>query len=864
MIPVAIDRRRLLCNQAPPLLTGIDYVQVVNPADQTELLVFFIIEPDQVETGPGPTHMVETLSVPKAFAGLVEAVAVGGGETASKMIPATAEYRFATIGGDTHIVLYLKFDRPGDFSNYRLLIDDPAIDPFFNNVLFSFKQGCDTGFDCADRWKCPPDRLRDVEIDYLARDFSSLNSALGDFAARYYPEWGERIPADVGVMITELFAALGDELSYVQDRFALEAYLQTATQRRSLMRLARLVDYIPDPGRNSSCLLSLQMVFQAQNSVAEVLNFADRLPFWATPEGKPPIPFELGAGLWDEGKLMAHFSWNAMQIYLADAGEPCLPAGATELLLAPTPGNLRLPLNSQIPAGGLLGGQAWVGRTMILWSKPVDPSVPVRAWPIKITEVDITAEDPLVLQGGNPTRLTRLKWDKSQAVPNAMRIGETVLLGNIAPAVAGLTTKDPEVFRVGPASAVALPGAELMPQAIEREGPAMGDCDRPPAILHGMEASEAGGINHVGEHDLMRSRVPEIRLYEKSPDIIEWSYVPSLLEADENDRVFTLDPGMWRAIVRYQRQGQTFVHSDYASDSGFTLRFGGGDFGRTPEIGSVFEVQSRTYFGTDSNLGPATITTIDPPDGTLRKAALNVVDKVTNPLPATGGVDAETAERSRQNAPEFYRAFPLNAVRDEHFQEIVEREDWVQKAGSRTRWTGSWLRHFITADPVDAFAYTPEQRTRLRNIVNAVRMAGRDAVICDPRYAPLDLEISICVAPGFYDGQVREAVINALTGSTPENSALFDPDNFTFGDPLRRASIEAAVQAVPGVLGVVGICVRRRGSVGWMPFTESEISVAANEIIRLDNDPNYPERGSLNVRVTESASHDKGCACCTP
>ena len=851
MIPVVIDRRTRLCDQpAPPRLTGIDFVQVVDPAVQKDLLVFFIIEPDQVVIAPGPTHMVEAAALtPTApFLGPMSVVAVGGGETDSEMVPTIKEYQFAPVGGVIRIALHLHFDQPGDFSNYRLTIGDPAIDPFFNDVLFSFKQGCDTGLDCAARWKCPADSLRDVEIDYLARDFSSLNSALNDFAARYYPEWGERIPADMGVMITELFAALGDEFSYIQDRFALEAYLETASQRRSLMRLARLVDYLPDPGRNATCLLALQMAAKALVSAATTIDFATRPLFWAVPEGRPAVPFELGTSIDDDTKLLVHPSWNAMPLYLADEGEPCLEAGATELLLAPAAGNVSLPLTLQVAAGGA----AWVGRTMILWSRPKDPSVPVRAFPITITEVDTTVTDPLILQGGNPTHLTRIKWAAAQAITNAIRIEETVLLGNVAPAVAGRTLT--ERFRVGPASASALPGAGAWPQAVEREGPATGDCERPPAILYGLAASETEGVNHVGEHDLMTSRMPEIRLNEVSPEVVEWDYEPSLLEADENDRIFTLDPGMWRPIVRYQEQGEFIVHKDYASDNGFTLRFGGGDFGRTPEIGSVFDVTYRTALGTRSNLGAATITTIDP--------SVVGVDKVTNPLPAKGGVDPETVEKVRQNAPEFYRGFPLNAVRDEHFREIVEREDWVQKAGSQTRWTGSWLRHFVTADPIDSFAYTPEQRRRLWNIVNAVRMAGRDAVVRDPRYASLDLEISLCTAPGFYAGQVREAVLDALTGFGADNSDLFDPDNFTFGDPLRRASIEAAVQAVPGVLGVTGICLRRRGMKDWAPFTQPEVKVAANEIIRIENDPNHPERGTIRVRITESTTDDSGCACC--
>ena len=37
----------------------------------------------------------------------------------------------------------------------------------------------------------------------------------------------------MAVMLLEIWAALGDELAYTQDRYAREAYLGTATQRRS-------------------------------------------------------------------------------------------------------------------------------------------------------------------------------------------------------------------------------------------------------------------------------------------------------------------------------------------------------------------------------------------------------------------------------------------------------------------------------------------------------------------------------------------------------------------------------------------------------------------------------------------------------
>ena len=70
---------------------------------------------------------------------------------------------------------------------------------------------------------------------------TGMRRALLDFASLRYPAWDERNTADVGVMLVEAMAALGDEMAYYQDRVAREATLETATQRRSVRRHARLV-----------------------------------------------------------------------------------------------------------------------------------------------------------------------------------------------------------------------------------------------------------------------------------------------------------------------------------------------------------------------------------------------------------------------------------------------------------------------------------------------------------------------------------------------------------------------------------------------------------------------------------------------
>ena len=65
------------------------------------------------------------------------------------------------------------------------------------------------------------------------------------------PGWEGRQVADLGVMLAELFAHAGDQLSYHQDAVATEAYLATARRRVSVRRHARLVDYRLHDGCNA-------------------------------------------------------------------------------------------------------------------------------------------------------------------------------------------------------------------------------------------------------------------------------------------------------------------------------------------------------------------------------------------------------------------------------------------------------------------------------------------------------------------------------------------------------------------------------------------------------------------------------------
>jgi hypothetical protein len=125
----------------------------------------------------------------------------------------------------------------------------------------------------------------------------------------------------------------------------------------------------------------------------------------------------------------------------------------------------------------------------------------------------------------------------------------------------------------------------------------------------------------------------------------------------------------------------------------------------------------------------------------------------------------------------------------------------------------------------------------------------------DPSFANLDLEIHICVAPTSYAGEVKEAVLEVLFGRSGVRPVIgfFSPDEWSFGDPLERAALEAVIQEVPGVRAVEDIYIRRRG---WFPkrlFDELVYSVAADEIIRVENNPELPERGAVKLMMEGGA-----------
>ena len=81
-------------------------------------------------------------------------------------------------------------------------------------------------------------------VDYMARDYESFLSSMRELIPRKLPEWtGFESELDFGNVLLELFAHMGDILSYYQDRIANESFLGTAQSRRSIIHHLGLIGY---------------------------------------------------------------------------------------------------------------------------------------------------------------------------------------------------------------------------------------------------------------------------------------------------------------------------------------------------------------------------------------------------------------------------------------------------------------------------------------------------------------------------------------------------------------------------------------------------------------------------------------------
>jgi len=867
------DERRRNRLRTQKVLNGIDYLEVWDDPEgstkekdrQCTLNVHFIHD---LQPGALTSENIRIVGGERIKGIRVTDVTVGGVQSSPDSPP-----------GDMSKVLTVKVDVAGDFSMYTLRLhkdtqDDlpPAgFDPVLAAVDFSFKVACPSDFDCMRRQVCPKELKPALDINYLAKDYASFRQLMLDRLAILLPQRQERNAADLGTVLVELLAYVGDYLSYTQDAIATEAYLGTARKRISVRRHARLVDYFMHDGCNARTWVHVKVrdgvegLELKKGSGKHVTKLMTHIPGEGTVmawddsahesghDGRPEV-FEL------VHSIKLYKAHNEMHFHTWGERECCLPRGATCATLRKSYPNLK-------PGDVLIFKERIGPQNLKEKEQDADPE---RRHAVRLTEVDWqdkhgnTLTDALTGQ-----EVTEIEWHLDDALPFPLcissRVGTTehrdvsVALGNIVLADHGCTEEqkyddpvpDPVLLRVPMQRQVhcadqhELAAEQDRLQVLPRFHPSL---KKGPLTQAGTFLKTENKDGHPKEERVpfdpddsalavfnykMEDVLPAINLKDETGTL--WELRRDLLSSDEFDQGF---------VVETEEDGTA------------RLRFGDGRCGLRPAPGTVFTATYRVGNGTSGNIGAETLAHIMSDDPALTTELDNSpILEVQNPLPARGGVEPESIEQVRQRAPSAMRT-QARAVTCQDYEYLTHRDvSGVQRAAATLRWTGSWYTAFVTVDRLggaevdeaEAKAFEKKVRSRLERY----RMAGRDVEVDEPRYVSLHLEMTVHVKSDYLRSDVKTALLEVFSsGLMPDGRrGVFHPDNFTFGQTVYLSPLYAAAQKVAGVDLVEITRFQRQGTPDDKALVEDKLTLGRLEIARLENDPSFPEHGILNFTL---------------
>jgi hypothetical protein len=853
------ETRREAVRAAPHF--GLDYIEV--SANQTTLNVFFL--------GKAP-GAIEKANVTISGGIRITGIRVTGITMHRQKDPALDDS------------MEVRVNHPGDFSTYTLSVatvdalgqptSQPmqGFDALFSSVDFTFKGGCATGLDCLPQKACPPLQFSQPEINYLAKDYDSFRQLILDRLALIMPSWQETHQPDIGVALVELLAYVGDYLSYYQDAVATEAYLGTARQRISVRRHVRLIDYAMHEGCNARAWITLatdsdQQFDPAQiyfvtafpgAPAAQILTSKDlaNVPASTYEVFQPLLPAAGTVSIFEAHSAINFYTWGDKLCCLAPGTTsatlvdkwipaPAAKAGtATTLASDGPPGTVRA---LQLKAGDFLlfeevfgaktGDAADADPTHCQVVRLTSATPAVDALYIQpVIEIEWTVEDaltfPLCLSIKLPSPACTMLPNLSVARGNVLLVDHGAsTIQDLGAVPTGTTTANcptpchPALVEVTPG--LFRPTLTRAPLTFSQPMPS-GSCV-PASMLTSQDPHQA---------------LPAISL---TAGPSSWHPVSDLLESA---------PGDYSFVVEMDNDGNGH------------LRFGDGRLGRQPAAGAIFQAGYRVGNGPSGNVGADKIKYL-----VLRAETLSgVTIQPRNPLPARGGSAHEPISEVKLFAPHAFQDVPERAITAADYATLAadnsrrqeERPSRalcaapfvpLQGAKATLRWTGGWYEALVAVDPMNSEKAPPELVGEIRTYLEPYRRMGHDLTVARANYVPLDLALSVCVLPGYLRAHVEQALLQVFSSSN-----FFNPNNLTFGEGIYVSRIVAATQAVTGVASV---SVRRlqRYQINANPYPpafgiasgalpwQGVLTLGPFEIAQLDNDPNFPENGLLELNL---------------
>lgn len=817
------DRRELLSANGPPGISGIDYVEVTQGKPVT--IDIHLVRPLPEGTATLTSENVIITGGVRLPAPKVDTVSV---QPSSGPV---SYYRVALVPG-----------AQTDFSTYRLALvagqgkaaPPEFIDSRLSAVDFSFKVNCPTDFDCAPV-PPPPPEAGDPEaaFSYLARDWEGFRKLMLDRMAVLVPNFREDDPVDLTTTLIEALAWRADLQSYRIDWVSTEAFLETARSRTSVARHARLVDYVPEEGASSRCFVAFNFETQgaplgdglllragtpllpkgaAESPVIAAADYPAML-------GQSPVVFELveDLKLWKWRSEIALHTWSD--------GRCTLPRGATAATLVDgSEGN-----EGKLDVGDFLLFE----QTASPVTGEAADADPARRHVVRLIQVT-PATDVLAPK---ETRLVDVAWDATDALPFDLVISAEVAQLSGPPALVTCAVARGNVMLAD--HGASLPPAEhlmLQPSTIASLRPHLD----PPAAPVG-EAWRPVLLGGIG---------PLARIAQVRPTDTNRPSAAALTTVDPascRPALTLIDSfASWSARQDLLASGQFGRQFVVEIDMGDTvrLRFGDGTHGLAPTPGAHFTVAGRFGSGPAGMIGHDALGHVVLPDA-LSSAA--IVD-VRNPVPARGGVAAESIDAIRLAAPQAFRVQD-RAVTAGDYAEAACRHPAVANAVAVPRWTGAWMTMLVYVDRKGGLPMDDSFRAELLLHLEHFRLAGFDVAVRPALAVPLEIVLEVCAKPEALRAVVGQRVRRSLTPFGPEDGTpgFFHPDNFTFGSVLYLSRLTAAVMAVEGVQSVRPAAFHRYRRLPQGELQAGAVRPVGTEILELRDDPSFPESGRLEI-----------------
>ncbi|MEB3283264.1 MAG: putative baseplate assembly protein [Lyngbya sp.] len=809
-------------------LNGIDYLKI--DGDRQTIIVYFI-------------HPLTDLKV--------ENILITGGTRRQNLQVESVSY--------SENELTVRVDRVGDYSTYTLRLvksstspTPPAgFDPLLSQIEFSFWAEDISEFDCKEPEPLPEKEPPPPVIDYLAKDYASFRQLMLDRLAVTIPQWQERNPADLGIMLVEILAHAADYLSYYQDAVATEAYLGTARKRVSVRRHARLLDYLMHEGCNARAWVALEVENNKNNDIDGV-----KLLGACPEENRPGVQFltqtnfsnsvvdreqfnaalNVGAQVFESlHDITLYHCLNTIHFYTWDSKQFCLLRGSTQATLEDTTeqDTTEKFVSKCLKSGNILVFEEVRGRET---GKKRDAN-PNNRHAVRLTKVE-SAIDPL-----NNKKIVEITWHVADALPFDLYISNinsedqeikkiSVARGNVVLVDAGRS--------LPPENLLENPGWERLRPRLKK-GPLTQQGYVQNRQKQWMIFDPNASASEAMQWQLRNAR-PAIALWENQPPNIDreagvsWQYQGDLLVSDRFARDF---------VVETEDDGRAY------------LRFGDGILGKKPQQNHPLYACYRVGNGRAGNVGADAIVSIfiqpenlKPED---RPNIINVqkaIKTVRNPLPAKGGTEPESIEQVRLYAPQAFRE-QKRAVTEADYAAAAEQYPGVEKAIATRRWTGSWHTIFITVDREGGRAVDEEFKRNLLDFLEQFRLAGHDLEIDSPRFVPLDMAMTVQVQPNYFRSNVKKALLDAFSNRVLANDKLgfFNSDRLSFGESIYVSQVIAGAMQVSGVESVKVTRFQRLGEPYNREIEIGKIQFERLEIAHLDNIPNQPENGRIEFNL---------------